>query len=187
MSVSETINYEVFENHDPEIVSSIEDLYFGATGQQKSFTIANYFTDQDNELLRYTFTNTAPNVVNVNENNGTLYAVSMAYGLSHVTVTATDAMGKSASQQFSILVRDDNQEVDIYPNPVKDFVWLRMGEYQRALVTIFSNSGAKVFEAEMDISPFEPAKIDMTAFSGGVYNVHIKYDEKEIKKQIIKL
>ncbi|MFV0267787.1 MAG: S8 family serine peptidase [Draconibacterium sp.] len=187
MSVSETINYEVFENHDPEIVSSIEDLYFGATGQQKSFTIANYFTDQDNELLRYTFTNTASNVVNVNENNGTLYAVSMAYGLSHVTITATDAMGKSASQQFSILVRDDNQEVDIYPNPVKDFVWLRTGKDQRSLVTVFSNSGAKVFEAEMDISPFEPAKIDMTAFSGGVYNVHIKYDGKEIKKQIIKL
>lgn len=186
-SVSQTIGYEVLPNHDPEIVSSIENLYFGALSQQKSFTIASYFTDQDNELLRYTFTNTAPNVVNVNENNGTLYAVSMAYGLSQVTITATDAMGKSVAQQFNILVRDGNQVIDVYPNPVKDFVWLRTSENRRALVTIFSNSGAKVFEAEMDISPFEPAKIDVSALSGGVYNVNVKYDEKEIKKQITKL
>lgn len=96
-------------------------------------------------------------------------------------------MGKSATQQLSILVRDDSQIVDIYPNPVTDFVWLRTGEDQNALVTIYSNSGAKVFESKMDISPFEPAKIDMSSFSGGVYNVHIKYDEKEIKKQVIKL
>ena len=184
---SQTINYEVLTNKDPEIVSQIGNLSFGAIGQQKSFDISSYFTDQDNELLRYAFTNTAPNVVNVNENNGTLYVVSLSYGLSQVTITATDAMGKSATQQFSILVRDDNQIVDIYPNPVADFVWLRTGEDQQALVTIYSNSGAKVFESKMDISPFEPAKIDMSSFSGGVYNVRIKYDEKEIKKQVIKL
>ncbi|MFC0877365.1 S8 family serine peptidase [Saccharicrinis sp. FJH2] len=185
--VSQAINYEVFPNHDPNIVSQIGNLYFGAIGRQQSFDIGDYFYDQDNELLRYTFTNTAPNVVNVNENNGTLYVVSLSYGLSQVTITATDAMGKSASQQFSILVRDDNQAIDIYPNPVKDFVWLRTGEDRRAQVIIYSNSGAKMFESEMDISPFEPAKIDMSVFSGGVYNVHIKYDEKEIKKQIVKL
>ncbi|SHE70641.1 Por secretion system C-terminal sorting domain-containing protein [Mariniphaga anaerophila] len=186
-ATTETISYKIFPNHDPEIVSEIENLHLGAIGQQKSFAIADYFTDQDNEILRYSFTNTAPGVVNVNENNGTLYVVSMAYGLSQVTITATDAMGKSAVQEFSVLVRDDNQIVDVYPNPAKDFIWLRTGEAQRAQVTINSNSGAKVFEAEMDISPFEPAKIDVSAFSGGVYNVHIKYDEKEIKKQIIKL
>jgi hypothetical protein len=96
-------------------------------------------------------------------------------------------MGLSVSQQFSILIRDELQEIDIYPNPVKDFVWLRTGEDQHSLVTIFNNAGVKVFEDEIEISPFAPAKIDMSSFSGGVYSVNVKYADKDIHRQIIKL
>jgi len=96
-------------------------------------------------------------------------------------------LGLSVSQQFNILIRDEQQEIDIYPNPVKDFVWLRTGEEHRSLVTIFSSSGVKVYESEIAISPFAPAKIDMSTFSGGVYSVNVKYADKEIHRQIIKL
>ncbi|GHU69344.1 hypothetical protein FACS189413_08090 [Bacteroidia bacterium] len=186
-SVSQTVRYEILQNHAPELVNAIENLYIGALNQERSFSIADYFIDPDDEPLKYTFTNTAPNVVNVNENKGKLYIVSLAYGLAQVTIKATDAIGVSVAQQFSVLIRDDRQTIDIYPNPVKDFVWLRTGKDVRALVTIFNNAGAKVFESETDISPFAPAKIDLSTYSGGVYNVNVKYDENEIKKQIIKL
>ena len=116
-----------------------------------------------------------------------LYIVSFAYGLADITVPATDAVGLSVSQQFKVLVRDSRQEIDVYPNPVKDFVWLRTGEDQRCSVAVINNAGVKMFEGELDISPFSPAKIDMSTFSGGAYAVIIKYGNKEIKKQIIKL
>jgi hypothetical protein len=45
----------------------------------------------------------------------------------------------------------------------------------------------KVYEDEIDISPFAPAKIDMSTFSGGVYNVNVKLSDKVIQRQIIKL
>jgi hypothetical protein len=64
---------------------------------------------------------------------------------------------------------------------------LRTGEDKRCLVTVFNATGAKVFESEMDILPFAPAKIDMSAFSGGTYNVNVKDGGNNIKKQIIKL
>jgi hypothetical protein len=186
-SASQTIHLELHPNQAPELVNPIENLYIGALNRESSFSIADYFRDPDEEILKYTFNNTAPQVVNVNENKGILYVVSLAYGLAQITITATDAMGLSVSQQFSILVRDERQEIDIYPNPVKDFVWLRIGEDKHCFVTIFSAAGAKVFEKEMDISPFTPAKIDMSSFSGGIYNIQVKYEGSEIKKQIIKL
>lgn len=183
----QTIHFEVLQNQAPVLVNTIADLYFGALNQENSFEVSDYFNDPDNESLKYSFKNTVPTVVNVNENKGELYFVSLAYGLAQITVTATDAMGLSVSQQFSVLVRDDRQEIDIYPNPVKDFVWLRTGKEEHCAVTIVSNAGVKVFEKEMDITPFTPAKIDLSACSGGVYNVSVKFAGNEIKKQIIKL
>ncbi|MEA4916239.1 S8 family serine peptidase [Proteiniphilum sp.] len=186
-SVTQEIKFEVQPNRAPVIVQSMDDFHIGALNKEISLSIADYFKDEDNELLRYTFTNTAPHIVNVNENMGQLYIVSIAYGLADITVTATDAVGLSVSQQFKVLVRDSRQEIDVYPNPVKDFVWLRTGEDQRCSVAVINNAGVKMFEGELDISPFSPAKIDMSTFSGGAYAVIIKYGNKEIKKQIIKL
>jgi subtilisin family serine protease len=184
---SQKINYEILENHAPETVTALENVTIGSLNKETSFSLADYFFDQDNEPLKYTFNNSAPNVVNVNENRGQLYIVSLAYGMANVTITATDVLGLSVSQQFSILIRDEQQEIDIYPNPVKDFVWLRTGEDHRSLVTIFNSAGVKVYEDEIDISPFAPAKIDMSTFSGGVYNVNVKLSDKVIQRQIIKL
>lgn len=184
---TEKINYIILENHAPEIVTDIENITIGALNEEISFSLSDYFIDHDNEPLKYTFNNTTPTTVNVNENRGQLFIVSLAYGMANVTVTATDVLGLSVSQQFNILIRDEQQEIDIYPNPVKDFVWLRTGEEHRSLVTIFSSSGVKVYESEIAISPFAPAKIDMSTFSGGVYSVNVKYADKEIHRQIIKL
>ncbi|MBK5195328.1 MAG: S8 family serine peptidase [Proteiniphilum sp.] len=186
-TATEIINYEILENHAPEVVTALDNVTIGSLNKEISFSLSAYFRDQDNEPLKFTFNNTAPHIVNVNENKGLLYIVSLANGLAQVTVTATDVMGLSVSQQFSILIRDELQEIDIYPNPVKDFVWLRTGENQRSLVTIFNNAGVKVFEDEIEISPFAPAKIDMSSFSGGVYSVNVKYADKDIHRQIIKL
>ena len=186
-SDTETIYYEILENHAPEIVTTLNNITIGALNKEISFSLSDYFKDQDNEPLKFTFNNSAPQIVNVNENKGQLYIVSLAYGLAQITVTATDVLGLSVSQQFNILIRDELQEIDIYPNPVKDFVWLRTGEDQRSIVTIFNNAGAKVFEDEINISPFAPAKIDMSSFSGGVYSVNVKYADKTIRRQIIKL
>jgi len=186
-SSSKTINYEVLKNHSPELVGRINDLYIGALNKEVVLPLANYFRDPDDDALKYTIVNSAPNIVNVIENNGNLHIVSHAYGLVQIGITATDLPGLFVSQQFNILVRDDNQLIDIYPNPVIDHLWLRSGEVKRYLVTIFNAAGAKVFDSEMNISPFVPAKIDMSSFGGGAYNVVVIDGKNEIKKQIIKL
>lgn len=183
----EIVRFQVFENQPPAIVDNLNDLPIDGLSKEISFSIPDHFVDPDGELLRFTVENSAPHVVNVNENGGQLYIVSLAYGLARVTVTATDAMGLSVSQQFSVLVRDGSQEIDIYPNPVKDVVWIRTAENQNSVVTIYNSAGVKVFENEGNISPFAPLKVDMSSFSAGVYSVTIAYSGKNIYKQIVKL
>jgi subtilisin family serine protease len=184
---TKSISFEVRENNAPMIVEAFENLYLGSIGQQQSVSISRYFSDLDGEPLKYRFANTAPNVINVNENQGVVYFVSLAYGLARITVSATDALGQSVQQSFSVLVRDDNQPIDVYPNPVKDVMWLRTGTQRSCSVSIVSNAGAVVLEKDVDVSPFNPASFDVSALSGGVYSVVVKYDNKVIKKPIIKL
>jgi len=44
-----------------------------------------------------------------------------------------------------------------------------------------------VFRGTFDLSPFQPAKIDMTAQSGGVYAVSINIKGEIITRNIVKL
>ena len=107
--------------------------------------------------------------------------------MTSVTVTAKDVMEESCSISFRILVRDENQEVDIYPNPVYDVVNLRMGKETNAQVLIINSSGAKVFEGALNIAPFAPAQVDVSNLSGGVYSLVLRYDDKELNYNIVKL
>jgi len=86
-----------------------------------------------------------------------------------------------------VLTRDGNQLVDLYPNPVKDTLNIRTGEKTPAEITITSTNGARVFKGTFDISPFQPAQVDMTALSGGVYAVSINIKGVIITRNIVKL
>ncbi|MCL2727751.1 MAG: S8 family serine peptidase [Bacteroidales bacterium] len=171
----------------PERVKTIPDLVIDRLDKVTVLPLADYFRDPDGELLRYTVVNAASNIIIVSESDGNLRVASRLHGLSQITVTATDVLRQSVSQQFRVLVRDGRQPMDIYPNPVRDDVWLRTVEEKRYLVTIVNTAGTKIFEREMEISPFAPVKIDMSTCSGGVYNVTVKDGNNEVIKQIVKL
>jgi subtilisin family serine protease len=186
-SASQSIAYQVLENHAPVTVNVMENLYIGAVNVEKTFTLADYFNDEDGEALKYTISNDAPNVANINANKGKLYVLSLSYGQANVRITVTDAMGLEVSQAFSLLVRDDRQVIDLYPNPVINLLHLRTGTDMHCTAVLHNSAGVKVFEQEIDISPFLPAVIDLSSFSGGAYSVTIKHPGGEIKQQLIKL
>jgi hypothetical protein len=186
-SAGQTIEYTVLENHAPELVGAMSNVYIGAVGVEKVLTLSDYFYDEDGETLKYTIRNDAPAVVNVNANKGKLYIVSLSYGMAKITVTAADALDKAVSLPLDVLIRDDREAMDFYPNPVIDLLRIRAGTDIHGTVTLHNSTGVKVFEQETDISPFQPAEIDMRPFYGGVYSVTVKYAGGEIKKNIIKL
>jgi subtilisin family serine protease len=186
-SATQAIAYTVAENHAPELIGALSNVYLGAVGAEKALNLSDYFFDADGEALKYTVRNDAPAVVNVNANKGKLYIVALTYGMAQVVVTATDALGLMVTQPFGILIRDDRQAMDFYPNPVTGTLYLRAGRDIRGTATLHNAAGARVLEQAVEISPFRPAIIDMTPFAGGAYSVTVKYPGGEIKTNIIKL
>lgn len=178
--------FEVFENRPPEILKNIDDLMINGQNQQLNLSLEEYFTDKDEEILSYSIENSTPNVLHANTDDGILYLVSLRFGMSNLTITATDALGESVKQSFKVLVRDSDTPVDIYPNPVKDNVWVRTDKETSCKITISSSSGALVYEAETNSSPFAPHMINVSSLAAGVYNMKVVYDNVEYKKQIIK-
>lgn len=184
---TQIVNFDVLPNHAPEIVNTIEDIYMGQINNEIVLNIEDYFIDPDGEKPKFTFTNTNPAVVHINESKGKLYVVSLSYGIAEIIIKATDAKGLSVSQVVNVLVRDDDEVFDLYPNPVMDYLWIRTATTSDFDIEIYNQSGATIFKDKLNISPFVPAQIDMKEHSGGVYNLRMNIDGKVIIKQFVKL
>lgn len=179
--------YTVLENHEPEVVKEIPDLVFGERTKTLQFKEVEHFLDEDGEQLAYTIVNSNETVANVNYNKGEFFVTSLNFGYCDVTVTATDIRKATAVVNFRIMVRDSNEPVDVYPNPVRDILYVRTSEECQANVRMVSSIGAVVFEDDLKVSVFDPAKIDVSKFSAGVYTVVVKTGETEVRKTVVKL
>lgn len=177
------IHYEILENHIPKVVKQFEDMVIGGRNQAIKLKASEYFVDEDDEPLSYKITNTNESVANVNYNKGEIFITSLNFGYSDIKIVVTDARGTTAEQSFKILVRDSKEPVDVYPNPVRDYLYVRTSEELTNNVQIFSSLGAVVYSKEHTISAFEPAKIDVREFGAGIYTVVVG----DVRKTVVKL
>ena len=184
---TKSFDYIIRANNPPVVAGQPDNVYIEGLGNSFNFDLSSIITDADGEPLSYTVQTTPSAIVHANVADNRIHLTSLGYGLTEVTVTATDALNKSASVTFKSLVRDGSREIDLYPNPVRENLFIRAGSQKTAEVSVFSSSGAKVFNSNLSVSPFEPAKINMKDFAAGVYNVVVKMDGKEIKNNIVKL
>ena len=163
------------------------DMMFSTRGAVVELKESDYFTDEDGEMLTYTVVNSDETVANVNYSKGVFYVTALGLGYADVTVTATDIKGEQAVQQFRILVRESSEPVDVYPNPVRDVLYVRTSEEASAHLKLVSVTGATVYDDELTISPFEPARVNVKDFAPGSYTVILDYAGETITKSIVKL
>ncbi len=187
LSSSMSIEYTILENHVPEVVAQIPDQFFGARNESAQLKAADFFRDEDGEVLSYTITNSDEDVANINYSNGILYITAMKFGSAEVNVKVTDIRKATAEQTFRILVRDDKEPFDIYPNPVTDFLYVRSGKTVNAQIDVVSSTGQEVYSAEQEVSGFAPAKIDMTSCPPGAYVINLTFDGQQYKQNIVKI
>lgn len=187
-TVRKTVSCTVDSNNPPRIKKQLPDVMFvSKSAAAVRYRINDYFEDPDGEPLTYTITATdGGEFANMVAENGNFILTPMEYGYTTFKVKGTDVRGESAEQGFRVLV-SSSAEVEAYPNPVKTDLYVRMAKESAANVRIVSATGAVVFEGDFNISPFEPARVDMSDCPAGVYSLIVKCADKEYKSNLVKI
>lgn len=187
-SATQEITYTIDPNQTPVVVSIPDNIYMGSKSDVQIIDLAPYFSDGDGEPLTYTAAiGSTENIVTTSISGSQLTISGKWYGSTTLTVTAADALDARCKFTVQLVLRDDTQDVDLYPNPVSNVLNIRMGKACQADVSIYSTSGAKVYGGKLSINPFQPAIVDMSNLSAGSYTIVLVTDGQTIQHNIIKL
>lgn len=107
------------------------------------------------------------------------YEIPLAANTDKITVTSS----KLCEGTITEFVIPDG-EVKLYPNPVKDILYINGFANDEMKVSVYSVSGQLV--TEKNFSAFDRKMIDMKSFSAGMYIVTISTGKTIINKKIIK-
>lgn len=187
LATSQSFQYTVKANAKPEIKAAIEDQVFNSTSESHQLELSRYFADADDEPLFYTVSSSSTSIiVQTSVENGILNVKAHSLGTTVITITAADASGASCEQSFRVLVRNGNEKLEVYPNPVKDNMYIRTGESGNASVKMVSSLGNVVYEGNLSCSPFDPAVVNCSGFSAGVYTLMVEIGGEKFKKTVVK-
>lgn len=181
------ISYTILENHAPIIRKDIEDMFFMKAGEQFALNMDDYLEDPDGEQLKYAVSVSDKSVIHLNPSGSRLHATILAYGKADISITASDARGEKCVLTFCVMVKDPSKPVELYPNPVSDYLNVRTLDPKPTRIVIASSTGQIVYDETSEVSAIDPASIDMTACAPGMYSVSVTFAETEYKNVIVKL
>lgn len=178
-------SYTVKGNHAPAAVKEIPNAI---VKEESPFTIAleDCFRDEDGDLLSYTVESSDAGAVQASVSGSELSLSSSGSGVSEIVVSASDLTGAKAEIRFSALAVRKGTVADVYPNPVKDYLYVRPScEESEVELTLMSAYSSETFR--LTCGAFNPGSLNMKRLAPGRYSLKIKAGGKETKKTIIKL
>lgn len=182
-----SIPYTILPNNPPENIRTMDNILMGGMGLEETLVLSDYIRDADGETLTYSVSNSAQTVVHANINNGKLIVTGLGFGLAEIGVTARDAKGKTATQDFRVLVREAGMDYQAYPNPVEHTLYIGTGESEDSVeVILMAAGGAVVYHETLKASAFFPAALDMDAFAPGTYGLTLRFGGQEYHQSLIK-
>ncbi|MDR2414249.1 MAG: S8 family serine peptidase [Odoribacteraceae bacterium] len=156
--------------------------------EEMTILLDDYFIDPDGDSLAYFATSTEPDRLALSLLAGRLALQPLSNGFCRVQLSATDEAGARARGEIAVMIRETDREVEFYPNPVTDFLYIRMGKEvdEQLPVCLYNANGSKVLDAIVTVRPFAPGFLDLSTFGNGVYTISLKRDGREIKQSIAK-
>ncbi len=178
--------FTILPNHKPETVRALDNCLVNANSAAAfSLPLDQYFRDPDGETLSFDLQLAGDPILTTElyPETGLLTIKPDGYGLATVTVTALDARNEKCSTTFQVLARDGYRALDIFPNPVTDWLHVRPGTEQKLQVELFNRLGARVYASgSVEAGPFKPLDIDMQGMAGGVYTLRVNGETYTVTK-----
>lgn len=187
LSYTHEIEYEILENHAPVIVKDVEDFFFDQEGLKFSLDMSDYLDDPDGEQLSFDVRMSNRSVLHVNQAENVLHATALMYGVTDVTIVASDSRGLTCTLTFKVVVKDPSKPVEAYPNPVTDWLNVSTLDVEPTRLRIVSSTGQTVYDVTQDVGAVEPARIDMSHCAPGTYILYVSFAGNEYRKTIVKL
>ena len=144
-----------------------------------------HFSDADGEVLQYRASMTGDGNASCTINNRSQLTVTPSdYGLSTIRVEAYDTRKAVGVAEFRVLARNQYRAIDIFPNPVTDWLHVRPGTDKTIDVKLYNTAGACVYESgTVAAGPFSPLDIDMQGLPGGIYSLSVNGEVFNIAKK----
>ena len=176
--------YTILPNHAPTVSLGsyyYDDIALGTIGvsvlKAKPADLAVLFEDEDGEVLDIKVENSNPEVASVDDEGVKFNIQSKGYGITTISVTATDGLGEMASFSFRIAVKDQSKgkDAEVFPEIATDIVniWPAVQQMQKYYIKVYSAGGAKVLDFTASGSLFQPIEVDITGIAPGVYTAHV--------------
>ena len=179
--------FTILPNHAPQLVRELDDqIVNAASAASFSIDLAEHFTDPDGETPVYSGTVSDGNIVSGTLSGSLLTLTPKGYGLAEIRITAKDARGDACTASFRMLARNTYQDIDVYPNPVTDYLNVRPATDVGGTVALYNRAGAKVFSANANAGPFTPYSIDVRHLAPGTYTLQVDFGGKQYTQNIVK-
>lgn len=182
-----TLNYVVLENHAPKVTGAFGPVLL-YPGESWTADIQDIFTDEDGETPDYQFTEVTTDAAFIALSKTVLKVAALRKGDFTLTVTATDALGLSATASAPVVIKDPDSPVDIYPQPAVDELYVRNDSLTEGMLdlTVYSSTGTRLLDESLRGNVFNPVKLDVSSLAPGRYLLIVKYGYKTYKLAMVK-
>ncbi len=182
------LEFTIEPNHAPKLVKSLENQVLDAeTNETRTLDLTKYFTDPDGEVLSYVTQVETGSTASATVSNNTLTIKALTYGQTAVAVTAMDAHGETVKSSFSLLNRNTSLPVDLYPNPVTDYMTVRPTQDGTFLIQFYNQAGSKVLEESIQAGLYQPYRLNVSSLASGLYTVVVDGNGINYRAAIMKL
>ena len=186
-----TIMYSVLANESPRKVKDPEVIVLEDKGQEKTFSLDEYFQDPDGEPLFYQASsmNSAIAAASVSE-EGKLVVKALSQGVCRVKVSAEDHAGERVDLEITVLVRlSGTGEVFISGNTVTtggSITIIPGVEEAPTTVRLISAAGVVVYETSGSFSVNSPLQLNLDKLAPGIYTLEVTYKGQVYTFTIVK-
>ncbi len=173
------------QNESLSVINPIQDVTFDQGFGTSEIDLSNVFDNPDNDVLTYSAQSTNTNVATVSVLDATLTITEVGAGTSTITVTVDDGSGVTTSDEFELTITEaalgivDELLVEVYPNPVADFLNVRLD--QEVDVRLVDGNGRT-----LQIKQGRNLSFDVRQLSSGVYFVMIRNGSQLNSIRVIK-